>query len=713
MTTGTDTGAAPTRPTTAFRADIQGMRALAVTAVILAHATGWPAGGFVGVDVFFVISGFLITGLLLREHERSGRISLPAFFGRRIKRILPASLVVLAATVALASWLFNAPRALATWWDAVSAALLVSNWRFEASGTDYFHATDAASPLQHFWSLSIEEQFYLVWPVLLVVLLAVAARGARPVLRSRLVVGGVLVVLIAASFAVAVWQSGAAPQAAYFATGARVWELGAGALLAVSAPLLGRLPLALRVVAGWAGLVGIVASALLITGSIGFPGPWAVAPVVAAMLLIAAGTGAGPAYPRWMFPLANPLSRGVGAISYSLYLWHLPILVFVPMLVPDTALSTVPGMLGLILGVSVLSFLLVEQPLHRTPLVGSFRGDRDARDAAWTAWRERFASQYLYSAVGLVIVAGLAVIAIGPALRLPVTTGGPAAVATPAGDPLQGIAAELQLANEASAWPDNLSPSLDDAISATSSTNPARACFDLGATPDDGSCTWGDAAAPKHVYLVGDSTALAYAPAFRAIADQSGGAVRITTIGLYGCRFTQDLIQNSGAGVMDDCPTRKHDIAERIAADQPDLVIVSNAFTAGRASDGRSLDTTSMVASALAETAGYQVPGRVVFLAPPPLGADLGSCYSRVSSPQDCAVGVDAAWNDFAAATESAAGAAGERFVSSLPFSCADGVCPAFAGTTPTKYDSVHLTPAFAEHIAPAILQTLQVAGAL
>lgn len=713
MTTGTDTGTAPTSPTRAFRADIQGMRALAVAAVILAHATGWPTGGFVGVDVFFVISGFLITGLLLREHERSGRISIPAFFGRRIKRILPASLVVLAATVALASWLFNAPRALATWWDAVSAALLVSNWRFEASGTDYFHATDAASPLQHFWSLSIEEQFYLVWPVLLLVLLAIAARGARPVLWSRVVVGGVLVVLVAASFAFAVWQSGVAPQAAYFATGARVWELGAGALLAVCAPLLARVPLALRVVAGWTGLAGIVASALFLSGSIGFPGPWAIAPVVAAVLLIAAGTGAERSYARWMFPLANPLSAAVGAISYSLYLWHLPILVFVPMLVPDTALSSVPGMLALIVGISVLSFLLVEQPLHRAPLIGSFRGDPDARDAAWRSWRDRFASQFGYSMVGLVIVAGLAVIAIGPALRMPVATGGPAAVAAPAGDPLQGIASELQLAAQASAWPDNLSPSLDDAISATSSTNPARACFDLGPTPDDGSCTWGDAAAPKHVYLVGDSTALAYAPAFRAIADQSGGAVRITTIGLYGCRFTQDLIQNGGAGVMDDCPTRKHDIAERIAREQPDLVVVSNAFAAGRTTDGRSFDAASMVASTLAETAGYQVPGRVVFLAPPPLGADLGSCYSRVSSPQDCAVGVDAAWNDFAVATESAATAAGERFVSSLPFSCTEGVCPAFAGTTPTKYDSVHLTPAFAEHVAPAILQSLRAAGAL
>ncbi|WP_285035055.1 acyltransferase family protein [Plantibacter sp. ME-Dv--P-095] len=713
MTTTSDTGTTPTRPTAAFRADIQGMRALAVTAVVLAHATGWPAGGFIGVDVFFVISGFLITGLLLREHERSGRISLPAFFGRRIKRILPAALVVLAATAALASWLFNTPRAMSTWWDAVSAALLVSNWRFEASGTDYFHATDAASPLQHFWSLSIEEQFYLVWPLLLLILLAIAAKGARPVLRSRIVVGIVLVVIVAASFAFAVWQSAAAPQAAYFATGARVWELAAGALLAVCAPLLARMPMAVRVIAGWAGLAGVVASALPITGSIGFPGPWALAPVASALLLIAAGTGAGPSYSRWMFPLGNPVSTGLGAISYSVYLWHLPILVFVPMLVPGTALSTVPGMLALICCISVLSFLLVEQPLHRMPLVGTFRGDTEGRAAAWTAWRDRFGQQFLYSAVGLVIVAGLAVIVLGPALRMPVAAGGPAAVAAPVGDPLQSIAGELQLATEATSWPDDLSPSLDDAISATSSTNPARACFDIGATPDAGSCTWGDAGAPKHVYLVGDSTALAYAPAFRAIADQSGGALRITTMGLYGCRFTQDLVQNSGAGVMDDCPTRKHDIAERIAADQPDLVIVSNAFTDGRSTDGRALDAAAMVASTLAETAAYQVPGRVVLLAPPPLGAELGSCYSRVSSPQDCAVGVDAAWTDFATASESAAAAAGERFISSLPFSCVDGVCPAFAGTTPTKYDRVHLTPAFAEHIAPAVLQTLQAAGAL
>lgn len=712
------TGTEPAQPasttrTTAFRPDIQGMRAIAVIAVVLAHTTGWPLVGFIGVDVFFVISGFLITGLLLREHERSGRISLAGFFGRRIKRIAPAALVVLAATTALASWLFNAPRALATWWDAVSAALVVSNWRFAATGTDYFHANDASSPVQHFWSLSIEEQFYLVWPLLLVVLLGLAARGAASRTRPRIVVGVVLVIVIAVSFGFALQQTGSAPQAAYFSTGARVWELGVGALLAVCAPLLRAVPIAVRVVLGWTGLGGIVASALLLTGGAGFPGPWAMAPVASATLLIAAGTGAGPGYGRWLFPLTNPLSVGIGSISYSLYLWHLPVLVFVPMLVPGTVLSTTPGLLALILCISVLSFLLVEQPLHRTPLLGAFRGDPAGSQAAWGAWRERFASQFLYGAVGLVIVAGLAVIVLGPALRMPVAAGGPAAVAAPEGDPLVGIAAELQLATESTTWPGDLSPSLDDAIAATSNTNPAKACFDIGATPDAGSCTWGDAAAPKHLYLIGDSTAMAYAPAFRAMADQSGGALRVTTIGLYGCRFTEDLVQNSGDGVMDACPSRKHDVAELIAADQPDLVVVSNAFAAGRAADGRPLDAAAMTASTLAETASFGIPGRIVLLAPPPLGADLGSCYSRVSSPVDCAVGIDDAWTAFASASEAAAASAGERFISSLPFSCAEGMCPAFAGTIPTKYDSVHLTPAFAEHIAPALRQLLVAAGAL
>lgn len=165
------------------RRDIQGLRAVAVLAVFLDHLAGWPRGGFVGVDIFFVISGFLITGLLLREYERTGSISFRSFYARRVKRILPASVLVLAVTTVLASLLFPLTRTLSTIGDALWALGFAGNWRFAVSGTDYFQEGTLPSPLQHYWSLGVEEQYYLLWPLLMVVVLASAAalrtRGRR------------------------------------------------------------------------------------------------------------------------------------------------------------------------------------------------------------------------------------------------------------------------------------------------------------------------------------------------------------------------------------------------------------------------------------------------------------------------------------------------------------------------------------------------------
>ncbi|WP_440711469.1 acyltransferase family protein [Herbiconiux sp. YIM B11900] len=775
----------PNHPT-AFRADIQGLRAFAVVAVVLAHVTGWPAGGFVGVDVFFVISGFLITGLLLRDAERYGRVSLRRFYATRIRRIAPAAVVVLAITVAVAWFLFNRPRFWETVTDAVSSLLLVVNWRFAAEGTDYFHAGDAVSPLQHFWSLSVEEQFYLVWPgiVLLLVLIALgrggrggagagggggadadAADRAARFRRVRLLVGGALVVIVGASFALAMLQTGSSPILAYYSTLTRGWELGVGALLAVALPVLARMPAALRVLLGWLGLAGVIASFFVISDALPFPAPWAALPVVATALVIAAGAG-GPQ--RHLFPLVNPVSRFFGDISYSLYLWHYPVLVFALMLLPEGNPATVPIILGLGLALASVSYYLVEQPLHRSPwLRGAPEPDavgepeaagepdatpepaarrelaREARRDAWQAWRDRFGAQFIFSTIGLVAIVVVVAVTVqlslrgqGPlALNLP--GNGPAAVAA-GGDPSPGanagdgapadpapadpaaevnpedqLQSELYAAAAASAWPGDLSPSMDSAISEGSSRNAAKDCFAPGSTPDFGRCTWGDGNAPNHLYLVGDSTALAYAPAFKALAEDSGGQWKITTIGLYGCRFTQVLVQNGGDGVMDACPQRKQDIAARIAADSPQLVVVANAFALGKAADGTPLSTNQIVESTLAETAGYGTPGRVVYLAPPPLGVDLGRCYSPVSSPQDCNAGVDQAWLDFEAATTAALAASGtgDHYVSSLGFSCAQGFCPAFAGTTPTKYDTVHLTPEYSQRIAPAIRWELRAQG--
>jgi peptidoglycan/LPS O-acetylase OafA/YrhL len=194
------------------RLDIEGLRAVAVVAVILDHLVAWPSGGFVGVDVFFVISGFLITGLLLREHERTGTISFRGFYRRRVKRILPASILVLLVTVVVSRLLFNSSRFVQTALDAASAFLFVGNWRFAATGTDYFQSTAAPSPVQHFWSLAVEEQFYLVWPWLMLLVFALVGRRARgDRRRAHLVAGGVMALITVASFAWAVHESTSTP----------------------------------------------------------------------------------------------------------------------------------------------------------------------------------------------------------------------------------------------------------------------------------------------------------------------------------------------------------------------------------------------------------------------------------------------------------------------------------------------------------------------
>ena len=705
-------GAAPRETTSGRRRDIQGLRALAVIAVILDHVIAWPGGGFAGVDIFFVISGFLITGVLLREHERTGRISLRTFYGNRLRRILPAAAAALAVTTALGVVLFNQTRALSTAWDALSALFFAANWRFTAVGTDYFHATAPVSVLQHYWSLSVEEQFYLLWPVLLIVALGTASRrgrgSGRDRARGRRLLGAVAVVVVAASFGYAVWETATNPTVAYFSTFSRVWELGVGAALAIAAPLFLRMPLAARIVLGWAGLAGIIASFAVVTSSLPFPGPWAALPVGATVLVIAAGIGGTQ---RNLFPLTNPVSVYLGNISYSLYLWHFPVFVFLTLVLPEASTTTTLLVLGTTLAVSVVSYYLIEQPLHRSPWLRG-TGPLVDRRLAWRRWRERYGTQFIMSSLGAFVIVVVVAVSFEVHDRPLTPISAPAADAAADVNPEVAVQADLAAAAAATTWPDDLSPSLDQAMATTSTNNPARACFDVGGTPDFGRCTWGDSDAPQHMYLVGDSEALSYAPAFKAIAEASDGQWRITTIGLYGCRFTQVLVANDGAGVMDACPQRKLDIATHIVADAPQLVVVANAFAEGQDTNRRPLSVAGMVASTLAETAGYNAAGKIVYLAPPPLGAELGQCYSTVSSPQDCAVGVGATWQQFAAAL-SAPSTTGDHFVSSLPFSCADGVCPAFAGTIPTKYDTVHMTPAYAERVAPALRYALQTAGVM
>ncbi|MHA7178477.1 acyltransferase family protein [Arthrobacter sp. MDB2-24] len=334
------------------RRDIQALRALAVGLVVANHL--WPglvAGGYVGVDVFFVISGFLITKHLLGELGRSNRIRLGHFYARRAKRLLPAALIVALLSLLLSAVYLPADRLLAVARETVAATLYVENWSLAAQSVDYSAQNNQASTVQHYWSLSVEEQFYLIWPLLLlgVFLLARRFRSPRTVLLTALAVVGT------ASLAFAVFLTYTSRSEAYFATPTRVWEFAVGGLIAAAAGSWFENPrypgrIRLAGMAQWAGLGLILASALMFDASTYFPGYLAAVPVVGTALVIASG----PQSPLWSpnTLLGVAAVQTLGNISYSLYLWHWPVIILLPFIIDRP-----PGSLDL-LGALLLSLVL-------------------------------------------------------------------------------------------------------------------------------------------------------------------------------------------------------------------------------------------------------------------------------------------------------------------------------------------------------------------
>src|SRR3954468_16735037 len=278
----------------AFRPDIEGLRAVAVLAVVLFHA-GLPglSGGFVGVDVFFVVSGFLITGMLWREVQGTGTVRLARFYAARARRLLPAGLTVLVVTAAASAWLLPPLQARAVLRDAVAAALYGENYRLAVQGTDYLAADTAPSPFQHYWSLGVEEQFYLVWPALLILTAWAVHRFPRSwQVRPATPYVAVLAVVAWASLLTALRWTQTLPPWAFFALSSRAWELAAGGLMALTSSWWRRLPPHLAAPSGWAGLGLVAVACLVLGGSTPYPGVAALLPVLGTALVVGAGCSA-------------------------------------------------------------------------------------------------------------------------------------------------------------------------------------------------------------------------------------------------------------------------------------------------------------------------------------------------------------------------------------------------------------------------------------
>ena len=347
----------------AYRADIDGLRAIAIVSVVAFHV-GVPGmtGGFTGVDIFFVISGYLITGLLLRELAESGRIDLVAFYARRVRRLLPALatmlVVILIATVVLLPRL-GQQQGVAR--SALAAMGFVANHYFQLTTGGYFDDASELQPLLHLWSLSVEEQFYLAWPLVLAMLWRfgfragwVGAHRARPF--------AVMLAAVTAGFALSLWMSRVAPSMAFFLTPARAWELGAGALLALVPPM------TIRPAVGTAlscvGVAAMGAGFTLITRAAPYPGVVALAPVLGCVFVIAGGSLAPAGIVARALGARGPVM--LGRLAYGWYLWHWPMLALARWLRLGDPAAVQDALVAIAaLGLAALSYRFVERRFHR------------------------------------------------------------------------------------------------------------------------------------------------------------------------------------------------------------------------------------------------------------------------------------------------------------------------------------------------------------
>ncbi len=385
-----DRPVAPRHPRLTYRRDIDGLRAIAVGLVVAFHAgVPWVPGGYVGVDVFFVISGFLITGLLVDELERTGTISLADFYARRIRRLLPLSTLVLVAAAIITAVVLPPLTHSSIADDIRSAALWVSNWHFAAGATQYMTDTQQ-SPVLHYWSLSLEEQFYVLWPLLILLVVRTLPRwGAMG--RRRLAT--VLAIVLGGSLLLSLVMTSWAGPWAYFGLQTRAWELAVGAALALAAHRFSQLTLPAASLLGWLGLGLVVVAALTYTRATPYPGIAATVPVLGAALVLVSGArtrGIGPSA-----PLSHPVTVYVGRLSYGWYLWHWPLLVAAAALAPTVAddgtgdnpsapWPYVATAVVVSFALAALSRRLVEDPVRRSPTLLASRRTTFAVGAALT-----------------------------------------------------------------------------------------------------------------------------------------------------------------------------------------------------------------------------------------------------------------------------------------------------------------------------------------
>jgi len=705
---------------TGFREDIEGLRGLTMLAILGFH-TGMPgvSGGFVGPDIFFAISGFVITGQLWREVSTTGTLGLRRFYGARVRRLLPVSATVVVVTMIASAVLLPLLQAQSAIKDGIACALYVPNYWFIAQQVDYF-AGGAPSPFQHYWTLGVEEQFYLLWPPMIIATAWLVRRTRRraktdaPPSKSPYLVLVTLVAVV--SFALSLLITYVMPLAAYFSLPTRAWQLAVGALVALTADQWHRLPALPAKITGWIGLAMILLACTYFTPDIPYPGTAALLPVLGTALLIGAGC-ATPSQGAGRVLAWSPM-RAAGRLSYSWYLWHWPVLVFAPVLVGHPL-----GLVGKVVAVLVSGGLgMLTLRFIETPLRYGARLRRSPR-ASLAVGGVATAVAACAGAVLLVWVSSIPV-------PIPVGRGAQAAALTitpapgPTGDSIeaydaavQNVFAQVQAAvassAEVNAVPSNLSPSLADAAAEL----PAmmfNGCLRLPFQAGQPECAMGDTASSTTVALVGDSHASMWIPAFQQIGAQRPW--RIETLAKAACplmdlpianRFVSGLVE-----YIQHCEQWRGQILARLRAEHPRLIVLtmfrgyvgshSNGWLSGFTSyDPAWIDSLTRVVQQLRGTGA-----KVLVLGPIPyLNTSVPSCLSEhLDDATACSPPMSTAFNRPGIAAESAAvKAGGGQYAELAELFCTTNRCPVIVGNTLVYVDAGHVTLEYSRLLGPAM----------
>ncbi|WP_299441477.1 acyltransferase family protein [uncultured Phycicoccus sp.] len=662
-----------------WRRDVEGLRALAVGLVLAYHAGLGPPGGFVGVDVFFVVSGFVITTQIVREVEQTGRLRIAAFYARRARRLLPAAGLVLAATAGATWWLAPLTQRGVFGSDIAAAAGYVVNWLFAKRSVDYLAEDLEPSPVLHFWSLSVEEQFYLVWPTAVVVLIWLLTRSRRPVSRRALGVG-LTAGIIVPSLAFSILYTAVEPGRAFFVTPTRLWEMGIGALVALGARRWARLAPSAAVALGWLGLLALAASALLVDASTPWPGSAALAPTLATAAVIVAGFAAGRHGPERL--LGRPTMVWVGGLSYSLYLWHWPVLRVADWSGVETDIgggSLVAGSAAI--GVSVvlawLSYRFVEHPIRTSE-----------------ALRSRVRGSLVMGAVISVLAASIGVL-MYVASEADAARRGHRTVAALPGQTLE-VPAALTAAHPPVLY-DRLTPT---PLGATRDLDPvyARGCQTETTSDEVVECVVGDPGGMLEVAVVGDSKMGQWASIVGRIGERRGWRVAVYT--KSGCPAVEATVPIDGEPYR-TCQVWGERVLDRLTgATAPDVVVTTSAQSTAFAPDGRT--SRAEYTAALTRTWERVVAAGAVVVAvsdTPSPDRDVLPVYECVAQheadPDACTwpARTSPGSRVLRAATEATAGA---TYADLDPWVCPGGLCRGQYRNVLTYRQGSHITATFA-----------------